>query len=1092
MRQLWQMDQMVAKAENWGCSMNYPDQKAILLAELEQYPQTWALTPVDGSKRPYRRGWQSEKPLSRDAIAQEVRTGRAKGVGLRSGQVSGGLLCIDFDGPSALPKYLELSGDTELPLTVGWTSGKQGRWQLAFAVPTEKWDAIATKKIPTGWDSSGKATEFLEIRWDGCQSVLAGSVHPETGSYHWLPGQSPQQCEVAPIPDWVFQLAAPVEKYQPAERIPTDPSQDAFDIRNFSYLLDGYRPGRRGWDTCKCPAHNGQSDNSLHIEQGTGAFICHGGCDSKDVYSAALELAKSRGYQVPDKRVGHRFADLGGWAFKLKQQLAKTIKRRSAWGVGRCGQVELEDVARKSAPAIAYQSEHRLDVWSESARQGAKFILDSSGTGSGKSFDAGKATPELFDARQIIYVSAEHRNPTTPTLKAWNDLEARHAGLVRDEFGKLRRAKSGEAYVVSPNCGRNGTISALRTKNIPGADTAGLVCKTCPQLEPCRAGAVFGYLHDRAKTLSQPRFRAHPDSLPDPADYDYSNVVLLWDEAAEIIKSHRSIEVRGTDLNNCALIFGQTIKALLPEKAYGTIADVLLNLGGFLIGFYKQPNRYGWQDSQIKEYLLTKRGSVEDGFDVGAIDVPALANVLKPDLNFLNTTSEHGVDLADLPRQVRKGFSESDATTTEQVMKQLALNWFPDFLNVLLGNVVGGSLRIQHGVLTITLPDQRLAQIAQAAKTNIFLDATASPEDLARVLGINSSEILTVQQAQPQTNNLEIIQVATMGRLGVGSDRSDYCQQRVDAIISQVEQDTTGKVGVIDFKRHTKDGDGRNRWWTDSRGVNDLEDCETLILVGTPCRNLSDLEAEFTVLYGRSPIDGTELIKYPIQVNNQPSPDLAPYFEMKVSADVEFRNFCRNRVLADINQAVGRLRAHRRPDQQLKVYFVGDYALDLPVTLRKASDITLEAASKTERVERAIRGAVQQLKATGQKVTQQAIASITGFTQGYVSRFRELLQTLLGESNSKSNNFEDPPDPPPDPVEATWLGNEHLPLLAESDPADLLEGVLTVFETYDEATWRQIWDAVAAATQIKILKALMFTLNSNELRSLSNAVGVMT
>lgn len=872
------------------------------------------------------------------------------------------------------------------------------------------------------------------------------------------------------LPEWDSSRWEP--KHQTSERVATTPVDDPWDIRNFAHYLDGYRPdGRRGWDTCKCPGHDGESDNSLHIEQSSGAYKCHGGCDSKNVYHAALELAKSRGYQLPDNRTGHRFSDLGGWLFKLKQKLAKTVERRNTWGFGRNGEVTLEEVVTKSTPAIEYQIDERLDVWGESAKRGVKNILDTSATGTGKSFDAGKATPELFGVRQLIYVSAEHRNPSVFTLQSWPDLEARHDGLVRDEFDKLRRAKPNEPYVVPPNCGRHDTISALRSKNIRGADTAGLVCQTCPNLEPCRAGAVFGYLHDRAETLSQPRLRAHPLSLPSPDEYDYSNVVLLWDEAAEILKAHRSVEVRVSDLER--MIADLAIK--FPE-VFDKLRPILTALHPYLSGNQKQPNRYGWSDAKVRPLLPKLEG----------VDVNTIANALLPDLSFLNTTAEHGVDLADLPRQVRKSFSESDATTAEQVQRELALNWLPDFLNVLLGNVVG-SLRIQYGTLTITLPDQRLVQIAQAAKANLFLDATANDEHLARVLGIDPSSILTVRQAMPDTGNLEVTQIGTMGRLGVGSERSGFCLSRVDAIINQIQQDTPGEVAVIDFKRHTKEGDGKRRWWVDSRGVNDLKDCLALILVGTPCRNLADLEAEFTVLFGRSPKVGSERVKYPIQVNGTPSADLQPYFEMEVSADPEFREFCRRRILADYHQAVGRLRSHRRPGEQLRVYIVADYPLDIPVTLKRASDITPEAATKTERTEMAIRGAVQQLKATGQKVTQRAIATLTGYSQQYISRFRNLLLLLLDTPNSKSSKTG---EPPPDPDEVQWMGQEYLPKLAEAPPAELLEGVLTTFEAYGREVFHQIWDAVPAAAQIKILQILMFTLDAGELWSLAQAVGM--
>ncbi len=368
------------------------------------------------------------------------------------------------------------------------------------------------------------------------------------------------------------------------------------------------------------------------------------------------------------------------------------------------------------------------------------------------------------------------------------------------------------------------------------------------------------------------------------------------------------------------------------------------------------------------------------------------------------------------------------------------------------GNVVG-ALRVQHGTLTITLPDLRLVQIARSAKANIFLDATAASGDLARVLGIDPTEILTVRQAIPDTGNLEVIQVATMGRLGVGSDRSEFCQKRVDAIINQIQQGTPGKTAVIDFKRHTSEGNGRRRWWVDSRGVNDLEDVDTLALVGVPCRSLSDLEAEFTILFGHTPKEGTERVKYPIQLNAVLPDGIQPHFEMEVSADPDFHDFCRRRILADIHQAFGRLRAHRRPGQQLKVYFVADYPLDIQVTLKKASDITPDAATKVERVEIAIRAAVNQLKTTGEKITQTTLAALTGYSQQYISKFRVLLQTLLDHTNSKSSKTH---EPPPDPDETHWVSSKYLPLLAESPPEELLDGVQGVLEVYGKKDFQSI------------------------------------
>jgi hypothetical protein len=543
---------------------------------------------------------------------------------------------------------------------------------------------------------------------------------------------------------------------------------------------------------------------------------------------------------------------------------------------------------------------------------------------------------------------------------------------------------------------------------------------------------------------------------------------LIWDEAAELLKPHRTVEVKLVDLDKT--IVELAVKA--PD-AFDALRPLLTGaLHQYISGAIKQP-KYGLSDAQIKAALP----------QLGTIDITAVRAALKPDLNVLNTTSEFEVELSDLPRGVRRRFTDSDVEAAEKIKSSFVLDWLPDFLDVWAGNVVG-ALNIQHGVLTITLPEQRLADIAREAKANIFLDATARAEDLARLLGV--SVIPVIRQQQPDTNNLEIVQVATLGRLGVGSARSEFCQGRLDALVAQL-QNNHPDLAIIDFKRFSEVSYEHRNWWTDSRGINDLDNCSALALIGTPCRNLASLAAEFTVLHERSPAEGTTTVRYPIKVKGNLPDDIQPYFEMESSVDPEFREFCHHRVLADVSQAIGRLRAGRRPNQKLIVYFIADFPLDCEVTLKKASDITPDAATKTERVELAIRGAVKQLKVAGQKVTQGAIAAITGYSQQHISRFKNLLILLLVDSNSKMSKNS---DPPPDPGETQWLSAEYLPLLSESPPDELLEGIRVVFEVYGATVFKRIWGATSALAQIKILKMLLLTLPESEFRALAAAAEV--
>jgi hypothetical protein len=164
------------------------------------------LIPVGTAKRPIGSGWQQP---DRDYTALVLT--HAPAVGLRLGYP---IAAVDFDPkPHNLSQaertFEELTGQSSTQLPISWTvtSGKPGRRQVLLLV-----DPL---KVPwlKPWSRDG-----LEIRWRGQQSVIDGH-HPETGSYSWLPGRAPWQCQLAAAPEWLlqgFKPAAPEPvNYQP-------------------------------------------------------------------------------------------------------------------------------------------------------------------------------------------------------------------------------------------------------------------------------------------------------------------------------------------------------------------------------------------------------------------------------------------------------------------------------------------------------------------------------------------------------------------------------------------------------------------------------------------------------------------------------------------------------------------------------------------------------------------------------------------------------------------------------------------------------------------------------------------------------------
>ena len=170
-----------------------------LIEQLHTLPSEWGYVAVGHSKRPYQAKWQ-DNPLTQEQLTAEIEAGRAHAIGVIAGPQSGGLLFVDHDGISARDVLQTIGAPSHrLPKSWAMTSGRNGRYQIIYKVPVQYWDQIKTRKIKSGkYDEDGNV-EQLELRWTGCQSVVAGS-HPITGAYRWLKGRAPTDLPLAEAP----------------------------------------------------------------------------------------------------------------------------------------------------------------------------------------------------------------------------------------------------------------------------------------------------------------------------------------------------------------------------------------------------------------------------------------------------------------------------------------------------------------------------------------------------------------------------------------------------------------------------------------------------------------------------------------------------------------------------------------------------------------------------------------------------------------------------------------------------------------------------------------------------------------------------
>lgn len=697
---------------------------------------------------------------------------------------------------------------------------------------------------------------------------------------------------------------------------------------------------------------------------------------------------------------------------------------------------------RKPAPsplpnkreAKIYDRSERLSLWAS-----GKYILDTSPTGSGKSHDAGLLTPDMLGVKDIFYITNDPRNVTTPTLKEWTILEGRHAGLYRNQLGEVRTRKRKDSLdryqekSLRANCARPYTHAALANQNISHGIESSTICKGCQFLELCRSGkGDYDYLNKRAIALQSKRLISHPSSLPLPKSYDpengfdYGNTTLIFEESELSCNTTKKVTVSEKDITASI--------ATLAERD----SDLFLSLKPLLSAIKKllsekQSNRYGIDGKTLREKLL--------GLIPSDIDLIKLKEALTPNLSFLDPISEMGESIADMPASVRKLFSESDRNLSEKAENEALKQWLPELIDSLQGK---GYLSLNHGVLSVSFLDERLQAIISEAAKVIFLSATESIENLEARTGLKIN-LISTGGGIPQ--NIDFIQVSDLGRNGIS--RGNQQKRMVKAILDYYRQDDPDNTAFIRFQSHCKDDDDQTslRHFVNSQGTNAIAGVPRLIVDGLPCPNLESLRHDYVISTGND-----------------------PYGE-------GFDRYVHHQILRIIKQEIGRVRANLYPDRIFEIVFLTDYDFSglIPVNQIKqvkAHEITPNAESAIERTKRLILESVEKLKETGEKITERAIASLTGMARTTINRCREFLDEILATiaiSNpySKCGQTENLTETDFD------LINDATDYLAAASESSLLTELEALLEVFDRSQWSNLWGFIPIPVRDKLLDRLL-------------------
>jgi Primase C terminal 2 (PriCT-2) len=718
---------------------------------------------------------------------------------------------------------------------------------------------------------------------------------------------------------------------------------------------------------------------------------------------------------------------------------------------------------------IDCQPDEHIAAWVEAISKGWTQILDNSHPGLGKSHNAGQLTAALFGIEKLIYQDANHRNPSTlPIETNFVDLPVRHNGLKIDSTRTTPmgdpfqvRPKAGETPDTIGNCHRSYLFEGFRNKNFVSLDfeesSVSPICEGCSLKNQCRFahGNGFGFRYlKRSAIQNYSELRAHPDSTP----VNLTNVAgqpftvgRIWEEAGTLIQPVREIQLRLKD-------FDTTVGLLatgLPPEQWSKLQPVLQVLRSLLAQNIKPNSRYGFDDAALRALLP------EFPQD---LDVEAIRDILEPNLDFLSD-----VDSLDISADKQLQKSAAARFAAKRVIKDsakqagrdfldLPLYWLPDFLEAWKGE---GFLACKWGMVSIYRRDPKHQDLANSAQFNIYLDATTTPEELKLKLDYHEP-LLVIEQSRPDYSNLTAVNVTGLGKLS--KNRSPLLTARVNALKQTLLQ-LHKRLGIMEWKQVAQEAEDRIEYghFVDGRGVNRFSDADALASFGIPYQNIGTLAAHFQVMTG-------------FKVNLE-------------DKDSIFQKYLIQLVRAEIIQEIGRLRAHRRSNQELTFYFCADYDLsfllgELPgvkLEVVDACDFCIEAGSRDQQTGHAIVNAFTHLWQSQQKIGQNALAKIIDTTQGWVSRFtqrwggwarfKKLLLLLLDSLHSSSNkNLTDLSD------EERWFAREYFPTLideAESSPEDALTHIAEVATVLTMTKLRRIVDFSTPQVKADLLMIIL-------------------
>lgn len=491
---------------------------------------------------------------------------------------------------------------------------------------------------------------------------------------------------------------------------------------------------------------------------------------------------------------------------------------------------------------LVFTPDQRYEVLKQAFKSGYKVVAESSDCGSGKSHMVPDMIPSDFEADHIFYVSNSANNPTIKSIEDnYYYLQGRHNGWFRSkETNKLLvsdKAKDGDELVYPPNCSETKNIHKAYELGLSSEQVNNLICHKCPLFDSCKSDAgkdannnYYGYLYSRrrlsqrqmdvdgtAGDLKYPKVRLHPAALPSTDNTNYSDVILVLEEAGSILFTKTFKQTR-KNLEAFSQKKGENILELLEELESPDITRD--GIQKFLTWFFAEGDRLRSDDERLT-----------------LVHSDLFANLSKEERQKLDLLARRiDKELENLSQQNQKGIG--------------AFNFIKKLILIIIGSEEG-AISISKNDVVIEQLNDHLIEILNKAKMVILLDATPDFKTYSRVFDWT---ILEVSQMNPPMSNLEIEEIHIEGlrhKRNLVSSSGHLTNNRIEAVLDTIEMldSNFDKSKLIGALKRGSDGD-KYYFPIHNRGTNDLKGEKSIAAIACHKINLSAMKSKYCALHG--------------------------------------------------------------------------------------------------------------------------------------------------------------------------------------------------------------------------------------------------